>query len=222
MPQKMTTRQSVAGLAERADTPIHPGTLNFLHVAHALPHSFFLTPFDFSADLTSAITPLPDFRWAAPDLRQQRSRLNPSPLPKWPSLTTTRHKPFWTSTPPLSIVNIFLDTGAGASNYIRQDAFDSLRLVCTNLNSANLCGAFGTCIHSSCTVSLAVNFFENSNLNNFILLLSFRVMPALPYEVIIGRKAVVKHRLWEHLIHAGTSRPTLSEHAAEAFPIISP
>jgi len=70
--------------------------------------------------------------------------------------------------------------------------------------------------------AIAADVLQSSNLNKFKLLLSFRVMPSLPYELIIGRKAVIKHRLWELLIHTDHVVPTYAEYAVEATPISSP
>ena len=116
--------------------------------------------------------------------------------------------------------NLFFDSGATASNYIRQDIVSQLLrgkdkdnfLIA---NPMNVCGAFGQCQLSSHYISIVVhvplrfspiecnvkcnNNSSNININtsNFTTFtVDFRVLRVLPYELMIGRPDIDRLDLW--------------------------
>ena len=112
--------------------------------------------------------------------------------------------------------NIFLDSGATESNYIRQDVVSSLLRTHKNKQAflqpypTNVCGAFGQCQLSSHCIKIYVTIpaplctMQCNNINNKkdgnkiarIVHLVFRILRNLPYDIIIGRPDIIKYNLW--------------------------
>jgi hypothetical protein len=96
----------------------------------------------------------------------------------------------------ISPVRIFLDSGCLAGNYIREDI--ARRLVNKNhdfytLQITNVCGAFGDCQLSKKKLRAKVKILEDNFVKEFTI--DFKVLRNLPYEAIVGRTAMIIHRL---------------------------
>ena len=90
----------------------------------------------------------------------------------------------------------FLDSGCIAGNYIREDLATKLaRKVPHYFIPAvtNVCGAFGDCQLSKKKLLVNVQILEDGSTKEFNS--EFKVLRKLPYEAIIGRGDMIKHRL---------------------------
>ena len=130
------------------------------------------------------------------------------------------------NTTPLRILinsNIFpllslLDSGALQGNYIRRDKGEELRQAGCSFEETgtHVCAAFGNCEKALYKISVNVEFnfqyinvidlsdsFDLNlikNLEHLKLNLDFLIVDKLPFEVIIGRKDMLKYSLWEKVI----------------------
>jgi hypothetical protein len=112
--------------------------------------------------------------------------------------------------------NMFLDSGATESNYVRQDVVSTLLKAHRQKHSllqpqpTNVCGAFGQCQLSSHCIKIYVTMparlcmIQCNNIKNEndhkqqarIVPLLFRILRNLPYDMIIGRPDIVRYDLW--------------------------
>ena len=64
--------------------------------------------------------------------------------------------------------------------------------------SISVCSAFNNCVTARKSVELMLHFNVNNkhNLESFSVLLSLNLLESIPYELIIGRRDIIKHDLW--------------------------
>jgi hypothetical protein len=106
------------------------------------------------------------------------------------------HRPVRGAIESTSPVQIFLDSGCIAGNYIREDIANKLVRKLPHFYThaiTNVCGAFGECPLSKKKLHIRVKIFEDGSYKEFDS--DFKVLRKLPYEVIVGRRDMVKHRL---------------------------
>ena len=106
------------------------------------------------------------------------------------------HRPVRGANQSSSPVQIFLDSGCIAGNYIREDVAIKLARKLPHYFThaiTNVCGAFGECQLSKKKLRIRVKIFEDGSYKEFNS--DFKVLRRLPYEVIIGRRDMVIHRL---------------------------
>jgi hypothetical protein len=123
-------------------------------------------------------------------------------------------------------INMFLDSGATESNYVRQDVVSTLLRNHPNKHvyllpqPTNVCGAFGQCQMSSHCIKIIItmpshkgtvkcNDNKNKNVTHALQVpLTLRVMRNLPYDIIVGRPDIEKYDLWYLLRAAGKEEHT--------------
>jgi hypothetical protein len=109
-----------------------------------------------------------------------------------------------------------LDTGALQGNYLRADKVEELTKAGVQVKETNvhICAAFGDCVKADCIISLCVVFndIESDNLlcknisirdfntKPYRVRLDFLVVKELPFEMTVGRRAIITHKLWERCV----------------------
>ena len=106
------------------------------------------------------------------------------------------HRPVRGANQSSTPVQIFLDSGSTAGNNNREDIANKLARRLPHYFTyaiTNVCGAFGECQLSKKKLRIRVKIFEDGSHKEFNS--DFKVLRKLPYEVIIGRRDMVIHRL---------------------------
>jgi len=126
--------------------------------------------------------------------------------------------------------NMFLDSGATESNYVRQDVVSTLLRTHKQKQSllhpqpTNVCGAFGQCQLSSHYIEIYVtmparlcmiqcNDIKNKNYlkqQARMVPLLFRILRNLPCDMIIGRPDIVQYDLW-YLLNIKNNEETIQK-----------
>ena len=126
-----------------------------------------------------------------------------------------------------------LDTGALQGNYLRADKVEELTKAGVQVKETNvhICAAFGDCVKADCIISLCVVFndieLDNLLCNNisirdfntkpYRVRLDFLVVKELPFEMIVGRRAIITHKLWERCVTSPHLIPDLRNLSLDAL-----
>ena len=125
-----------------------------------------------------------------------------------------------------------LDTGALQGNYLRADKVEELIKAGVKVKETNvhICAAFGDCVKADCMISLCVVFndikldnllcndtnIRDFNIKPYRVRLDFLVVKELPFEMIVGRRAIITHKLWERCVTSPYLTPDLRNLSLDA------
>jgi len=156
-----------------------------------LEHVYVLSPHSSISNDTS-----PAMLYALPPQWQERTAVTDTRDVGEGGEAEDAHRPVRGATQSTSPAQIFLDSGCIAGNYIREDLANKLVRKLPHFYThaiTNVCGAFGECQLSKKKLHIRVKIFEDGSYKEFDS--DFKVLRKLPYEVIVGRRDMVKHRL---------------------------